>query len=276
MRRTSTLVTIPFSHYCELARWSLDAARMSYVEQRAMPGFHIFSVARASTSLWPRVAQKPSAGSQWAVPMLILPDGCQLQDSHEIAKHAAAGTSLYPDHLHGAIDADLLHCHDRIGPATRRFAYYHLFNALDAAAFADLAAKNGAPAWQATLLSTPSVFARVKTYISKGLGVSKERALRSEGYVAAELDALAERRRASPSAAYLHGAQATIADLSFAALLAPVLGVPCQAAGVWLPPAEALGAEYVEKTAAWREHAAGSYAADLLERRNEILASREP
>ena len=44
----ATLVTIPFSHYSELARWSLDATTTPYVEEPSMPGFHILAVMRES------------------------------------------------------------------------------------------------------------------------------------------------------------------------------------------------------------------------------------
>lgn len=285
MTRLPTLVTIPFSHYCELARWTLDAARVAYTEQGAMPGFHVLAVAKATAAFKPPVQQTPRAGSAWAVPLLVFEvEGQQrvLQDSHEIAKHAAARSSLYPsadrDHkLRKAIDADLLHCHDRIGPSTRRFAYYHMFQSLDAASFAELAAKNGAPAWQTALLSTPSVFARMRGYISKGLGVSKERAARSEGYITAELDALVERRlgAGAEGSTFLHGKQATLADLAFASLLAPALGTTCHAAGVWLPQPERLGAEYSEKAAAWRGHPGAQPIVELLERRNLVAVQNE-
>ena len=266
----ATLVTIPFSHYSELARWALDATRTPYVEAAAMPGFHILAVMRA-TGRW-KPMEPPRAGSPWAVPMLVEPSGgITIRDSHEIAKHVAAGTSLYPIEQRDCIEADLLHCHDRIGPLTRRFAYFHLFEQLGSDGFAELAAKNGAPGWQVSMLAHPATFARVRKYISTGLGVSKDRAIRAEAYISAELDALTERLGGTP---FLHGDHATLADLSFAALLSPVLGVPCGAAGVWLPPAEALGSEYCHKAAAWRETTAGQYVAALLQRRNEIEVLR--
>ena len=239
-----------------------------------MPGFHVLAVMRATGAWKPQVRAR--AGSPWAVPLLVLPDGRTLiRDSHEIAKHAAAGTSLYPQPLRTAIDEDLLHFHDKVGPVSRRFAYYHLFAHLDAAGFAELAAKNGAPSWQVSLLSSEAVFAKVKQYIGGGLGVNRERAARAEAYIGAELDAVAARlARGGP---HLHGAGATLADLSFASLMAPALGISTAdfAAGgspLFFPPPHALGAEYAEKAAAWREHEAGRFAVELIRSRNAVEA----
>ena len=238
-----------------------------------MPGFHILAVMRA-TGRW-KPMEPPRAGSPWAVPMLVEPSGgITIRDSHEIAKHVALGTSLYPDAAREAIDADLLHYHDRVGPTTRRFAYYHLFEHMNAATFAQIAANNGAPLWQVQLLASDAVFARVRQYISRGLGVSKERAARSEAYITAELDAVAERLQCSQGGT-LHGRGETLSDLSFAALMAPALGVEAAGGVERMPPPERLGAEYAEKAAAWRAHPGGQYVVELLGRRDAIAVSEE-
>jgi hypothetical protein len=41
------LYTIPFSHYCELARWSLQRANVPFVERPYLPGLHILPVSQA-------------------------------------------------------------------------------------------------------------------------------------------------------------------------------------------------------------------------------------
>ena len=242
-----------------------------------MPGFHVLEVMRATGSF--KLASRARAGSPWAVPLLVQPangaTGAQLtiiRDSHEIAKHAATGTSLYPSDplVRDRVDEDLLLFHDRIGPLTRRFAYFHLFENLDAAAFAELATRNGAPAWQAAFLSHKAVYSRVRSYIGRGLGVSRKRAARAEQYILAELDTVAARLAGASASTFLHGGTPTLADLSFAAMLAPALGEPHPR--VWMPPAEALGTEYSEKAAAFREHDAGRFAVDLLRNRDKIDA----
>lgn len=271
---TATLVTIPFSHYSELARWGLDASGYAYVERASMPGFHILTVMSATGSWKPAVRAR--AGSPWAVPMLVLPDGVVVRDSHEIAKLATRSSSLYPDRVCDAIDEDLHYFHDRVGTISRRFAYYHLFSNLDAAQFADIATVNGAPSWQIALLGNEMAFSRVRAYISRGLGVNKERAARGEEYITAELDAVAGRLEKS-GCAYLYGDTPTLADLSFASLMAPALGISTtdRDGRSRMPPAEALGPEYAQKAASWREHPAGRFVEALLARRYDIDACED-
>ena len=41
---TPTLVTISYSHYCEMSRWALDYKKISYEEVSYIPGYHSFKV----------------------------------------------------------------------------------------------------------------------------------------------------------------------------------------------------------------------------------------
>ena len=41
------LVTIPFSHYCEKARWALDRAGLAYEERAHLPLAHYLPARRA-------------------------------------------------------------------------------------------------------------------------------------------------------------------------------------------------------------------------------------
>src|SRR5258708_6655248 len=66
----ATLVTIPFSHFCEKARWGLDRAGVRYVEEGHMPGFH-------------RLAVRRTGSRRTSVPVLVV-DGRAIGDSTEI------------------------------------------------------------------------------------------------------------------------------------------------------------------------------------------------
>ena len=55
------LVTIPISHYCEKARWSLERAGVDYREERHVQGIH-------------RIAARRAGGGA-TVPVLVTPDG---------------------------------------------------------------------------------------------------------------------------------------------------------------------------------------------------------
>src|SRR6266446_5438595 len=44
---TARLITIPFSHYCEKARWALDRCDIAYREEGHLPIFHYLATWRA-------------------------------------------------------------------------------------------------------------------------------------------------------------------------------------------------------------------------------------
>ncbi len=44
------LITIPFSHFCEKARWSLDVAGVAYREEGHVPGLHRRAIRSLSSS----------------------------------------------------------------------------------------------------------------------------------------------------------------------------------------------------------------------------------
>ena len=97
------LQTIAFSHYCELARWALDAARIDYDEVSHLPGFG-FRVAalrgdaHLATTSFPGEAQGMPAAKRrrTGVPALAMPDGAVLRDSWEIAALASSAASAAP------------------------------------------------------------------------------------------------------------------------------------------------------------------------------------
>ena len=67
-----TLVQFPISHYCEKARWHLDAKGLDYRVRDVLPGAHKVIAARL--------------GARGTVPILV-DDGRVLDDSSEIARH---------------------------------------------------------------------------------------------------------------------------------------------------------------------------------------------
>ncbi len=103
------LLTIPFSHYCEKARWALDLTGLPYLEDAHAPVFHYLHNRR-----W-------GAGS--TVPALVAPEGV-LSDSSDILLYAHRhGVPLYPRRY----EAEIRSWEDRfnrvIGPQTRVWAY---------------------------------------------------------------------------------------------------------------------------------------------------------
>src|SRR5690349_17185426 len=108
------LITIPFSHYCEKARWALERAGVAHVEEGHLPLFSSIAAKRA--------------GAKRTVPVFVSADAELVPDSTDILRWCDAhggAAPLFPDALPDA--ATLEDDFDRrLGPAARRLAYFHL------------------------------------------------------------------------------------------------------------------------------------------------------
>jgi glutathione S-transferase len=113
--RTTTprLITIPFSHYCEKARWALDRCGIAYEEEGHLPVFHYLATYRA--------------GARRTVPVLV-DRKTVVRDSTDIiawadAKRPGTLIPLASAEEALAVEDDL---DDHFGPHTRRWSYYQL------------------------------------------------------------------------------------------------------------------------------------------------------
>lgn len=239
---TTRLITIGFSHYCEKARWALDRCGVRYVEEPNLPVLHYLStyrVARART-----------------VPVLVAGDTV-LRDSTDIVAWADRHRpgSLIP--ATGADDALAIEdeLDTRLGPATRRWAYFQLLPRRDA----DAVMTAGAPRWQRATLAVARPLA--VSFLRRGLKIDEAGVQRSLERIEAALaraDALLAGGRP-----YLAGGQFTVADLTFAALAAPILLPPEHPSGLspdMFPDAARA------RIAAWRARPSGQHALSLYRR----------
>lgn len=167
-RRTSTsqLVTISYSHYNELARWSLElGGGEPFVESGFAPGQHVLPALSVrlpktgerhfATSSSMNANAKPSATS---LPVLVRPDGTVLRDSWEIA----ASTSLAP------IDSALRDVLDyELGVAARKLAYCILLKPEHAGQFTIMCTEGRHWAWR--LLWACGVGAMLRAMLAKSL-----------------------------------------------------------------------------------------------------------
>jgi glutathione S-transferase len=240
------LITIPISHYCEKARWALDRAGLRYREERHIQGIHQLAARRA--------------GGGATVPVLVTADGA-IGESHEILvwsdAHVAPERRLFPVESAGRAEVDALcrRLDQKFGPPGRRLIYVHMFRQPQLVfAFND----QGVPAWEDAMLRAG--WPLLKRFVSRALGIVPGIEATDEAAVFGELDHVAE--LLSDGRPYLCGERFGAADLTFAALCAPVIVPP--AYGVALPQPAALAPATATLIRRAREHPAGRYALALF------------
>ncbi len=200
------LITIPFSHYCEKARWGLDLRGVDYREEGHVPVLHILAVRRA--------------GGGRTAPVAVH-GGEVIDGSSAILRWADAegrlGAPLYPDGSAGDQTRELEEDFDRrLGPGTRRSGYFHL---LQVPRLTRKSLRVGVPAYEYALVRL--LYPVFSWVIRRGLHIDEAGVARSEDRVAACFERvetlLADGRR------YLTGDTFTAADLTFASLAGPLL-----------------------------------------------------
>jgi len=233
------LITIPFSHYCEKARWALERCGIAYEEDGHLPIFHYLA--------------NRFAGAKRTVPVVIA-GHTRITDSTEIIAWADGqrpGTLLPED---PAARAEALALEDeldnQLGPATRRWAYFYLLPRKDL----DRVLTRGVPRWQTLALkATRPIAVRMMKRSLKIDPAGAERSRRKiEETFGLVSELLADGRR------YLVGDRFSVADLTFAALAAPVLLPREHPFGP--PPLEEFPPAAREQIEAWRATAAGKFA----------------
>jgi glutathione S-transferase len=242
MRR---LVTIPVSHYCEKARWALDLAQVPYHEDGYAPGLHRFPLMRLRAT---------------TAPVLVTDSGAVLRESTDIVRHAdeCAGLGLF-----GATPAERREIEDLVarfdaslGPESRLRIYAAILD--DPPAFARFATVGLTGRRKAALERLrPAVAAVIRRFF----GIDDARVALATERVEAELAFANERRGAST---YLVGDRFTAADLTFAALAAPLVAPPQY--GAPLPPADEAPPRLRADFDRWRATPSGAAALELYVR----------
>jgi glutathione S-transferase len=239
------LITIPISHYCEKARWALDRARLPYREERHIQVAHVFAAKRA--------------GGGQTVPVLVTPERT-IAESAEIVSWAnermAEADRIFPTSVAERQEVEAL-CRrfdDRLGPTGRRLIYAHMVN--DREVMLDVN-NQGVPDWEDAALRRG--FVPATALVCRVLGVRDGREVEDEAAVWAEFDFVAD--RLSDGRPYLCGERFTAADLTFAALSAPVTappeyGIPLPQPGAD-PPMRPVLADLMSRA---RAHPAGRFA----------------
>lgn len=235
------LITIAISHYCEKARWVLERGGLAYREEPHAPLLH------ARHSLF--------AGGGDSVPVLCTGEEV-LADSTDILKwvDGRSNLGLYPN----AEAAELEEYFDEtLGPHVRRLAYRYVLE--DRALTRQLLTTGASRGerWTFRLLQPAITFA-----MRKGMNITPAAAERSLGKIVEVVDRvdalLADGRR------WLTGDRFSAADLTFAALGAPLVGPETYGPqGLGLPPPSALPAAFQEVVRPLRDRPAGRHVARL-------------
>lgn len=202
-----TLYQFSISHYCEKTRWQLDHKGLAYRVEHLFPGLH-------------RLKTRRMAGT---TSLPILRDGARVvADSTDIALYLEATypqAPLLPPA--GPLRDEILALedrHDRLGVHVRRWLYGQIE---DWASVTDAMLRVHRPLF--------GLRDRAKPMLVKGLrtlyGVTPERVAKSEAELLDGLEALEKRIHNDPSR-YLVGDRLSLADISAAALYAPLLSPP--------------------------------------------------
>ena len=239
------LITIPISHYCEKARWALERAGMPYRDERHVQGVHRLAARRA--------------GGGTTVPVLVTPDGV-IGESGEILawvdERTPAAQRLFPEEpaARGEVERLCRRLDQELGPSGRRLMYVHMLGQRELVLrFNNLAV----PAWEERMIR--HAWPLVVRFVEHALEISPGIEIEDEGVVWRELDHVAQ--LLADGRPYLCGERFGAADLTFAALSAPVLVPPTY--GVPLPQPSLMSPQTAALVERAREHPAGRYALRL-------------
>jgi len=240
---------MPHSHYSEKARWALDRLALPYREEPHAPLLH-------------RLATTRNGGR--SVPVLVHGDTSFI-DSTDILVHAdsvCGGNLLFPSDpaLRNSVETLEKRFDEELGPHSRRWAYAQL---LSERRLLRQVMSRGVPQLEAGLL--PVIMPGVIRLIREALKITSESAHRSLERVHGVFKDVDEQLR--DGRRFLVGDRFTAADLTFAALAAPVL-FPERYRGAY-PSLDDVPAAMRDEVLRLRDTDAGGFALRLFEQERD-------
>ena len=208
------------------------------------------------------------AGGGGTVPVLVTPEG-PIGESEQILEWVDARTEpalrLFGEGAERERALEVCRRLDeRLGPHGRRLIYVQMFEQRELMLHYN---DQGVPRWEDRALRLGLPLA--KRFIAGALGIEPGIEREDEAIAFAELDCVAE--LLADGRPYLLGERFSAADLTFAALAAPIMVPPVY--GVPLPPPELLDAPTAALVERGRAHPAGAFALRLYDER---LRARAP
>lgn len=205
---TNRLITIAVSHYCEKARWALDWLKIPYVEESHVPIFHRFTTRRLGGK---------------SVPILITPTGV-FKDSTDILHHLNATSQapqpLYPNdpQLRQAVEQLEELFDSKLGTHIRLWGYQ--YRELDNREAMREMWCEAAP--KVEQFGFEFAFPLMSRIVRRAYNVSAANASSSLQEIK-QIFALVGEHLTDNKSGYLVGDSFSAADLTFAALAAPIL-----------------------------------------------------
>jgi glutathione S-transferase len=239
-KKVFRLITIPISHYCEKARWALEKLKLPYIEKRHTPPFHLLATGRVGGK---------------TTPVLVTTAGV-FTDSTTILKYlnsiAPANAKLYPTDSNLCQQVEELEdlFDEQLGPATRRWGYFHVMNDYQ---FMQKRWCQGVPFYEQILF--PLAFPITSSMARQKLNITPEataQAYETINNIFAKVSELLADGRT-----FLVGNNFSAADLTFAALAAPVVLPPQHPSKP--SPLQELPPNMAAEINAFRETPAGAY-----------------
>ncbi|PIQ28356.1 glutathione S-transferase [bacterium (Candidatus Blackallbacteria) CG17_big_fil_post_rev_8_21_14_2_50_48_46] len=201
------LHSINLSHYCEKVRWAFRRLNISYSEENHLPGFHLAAnLARGGGRTTPCLFTSEG----------IIPDSTDIL--HWLDRQVEPEKRLFPDdQTREQVEALENRFDLNLGPHTRRYVYFYLLQ--DKPLCLKLLRQKG-PAHEKNML--PFVWPALTAIMRQSMNITYEASQISLMKMKSEFDFVDQ--RLSDGRPYLCGDRFSAADLSFAALGAPIVG----------------------------------------------------
>lgn len=249
------LLTIPYSHYCDLGAWALKVAGHDFDEHPYPPGLHVppTLVARLGGEVKALSTSSAPGTTPTTLPVAILPDGTVLVDSWSILAYVEPKLDAVNDALRELLDG-------QVGTLSRQLVYWYLLKS------------SNHNVWSSLYLSDAGWSLRL-VWMLTGRAISAR--FRKMFHVADEADVIAAREALSAAiqtleqtyldgleTPFIAGDQPGAADLALAAMMAPVVNPPEYWEGRWSEQLTLLmqqDAAYKDEVESWRQRIAGQH-----------------